>query len=131
MTTLLDTNIISELVRPKPDGNVTTWVNQQTGFYISVISLEEIYYGLRWKPNVRVEQWLERFIERYCHVLTVTDTIAKHAGTLRGQFQHQGDTRTQADMLIAATAYVHKLTLATRNEKDFTGCGIEVVNPFS
>jgi predicted nucleic acid-binding protein len=50
---------------------------------------------------------------------------------LRGQFQARGVTRSQADMLIAATASLHGLTLVTRNVQDFDGCAIAVINPFS
>jgi len=49
---------------------------------------------------------------------------------LRGQFQAQGITRSTPDMLIAATAIEHQLVLATRNVRDFLGCGVQVVNPF-
>ena len=52
------------------------------------------------------------------------------AGQLRGKLQSQGKPRTQADMIIAATAQIHKLTLVRRNTRDFEGCGIPLINPF-
>lgn len=64
-------------------------------------------------------------------MLPVTPEIASLAGTLRGKMRADGETRTQADMLIAATARLHDLVLVTRNERDFQGCGIRVLNPFS
>ena len=131
MNALIDTNILSELVKPQPNAEVSAWVSQQTNFYLSVISLEELHYGLRWKPNARVQAWLERFIRQHCQLLDVSEVVARYAGTLRGALQQQGETRSQADMLIAATAHTHDLTLVTRNEKDFTGCGVTVFNPFS
>jgi len=57
--------------------------------------------------------------------------IARHAGVLRGQLARRGRPRAQGDMLIAATAALHGLTLATRNERDFEDCGVTVVNPFA
>lgn len=130
MNPLIDTNIISELVRPQPDHKVVKWAGQQTGFFLSVISLEEIHYGLSWKPNERVNVWITNFLTSYCQLLSVTDTIAKQAGELRGRLQQQGRTRTQADIVIAATSLEHGLTLVTRNEKDFEDCGLKLLNPF-
>ena len=57
-------------------------------------------------------------------------SIAQRAGAMRGQFQAQGIVRSAPDMLIAATAIEHQLVLATRNVRDFMGCGVQVVNPF-
>ena len=130
MRPLVDTNIISELVRPTPDAKVRAWASRQTGFYLSVISVEEIRYGLSWRPNERVERWLATFFKAHCQLLSVTDSIAERAGDLRGQLQRRGENRSQADMLIAATAFEHNLTLVTRNERDFQNCEIEVLNPF-
>ena len=64
-------------------------------------------------------------------VPSVTDDLALRAGDLRGRFRAQGETRSRADMLIAATAFVHRLILVTRNEDGFEGCGLTVLNPFA
>jgi len=63
-------------------------------------------------------------------VLDITPAVARRAGELRAFLQASGQVRTQADMLIAASAQVHGLTLVTRNTRDFDGCGIAVLNPF-
>jgi len=97
---------------------------------ISVISVDEIIYGLSWKPNTKTVNWFARFLAETCDVLPVTASIAKRAGTIRGQLRARGATRTQADMLIAATAELHGLTLVTRNVRDFDGCAIDLFNPF-
>lgn len=128
---LCDTNIISELARPKPNEGVWIWSQQQQHLHLSTISIDELYFGLSWKPNPRIHLWLDGFLGEFCTILAVTEKVAKYAGEIRGDLQAKGETRTQADMLIAATAAVHDLTLVTRNTKDFTACGIKTLNPFS
>ncbi|HEY0993888.1 MAG TPA: type II toxin-antitoxin system VapC family toxin [Kofleriaceae bacterium] len=130
MTTLVDTNIIAELARPRPDPGVVAWAGKLSTMTLSAISVEEISFGLAANPRPRLERWLSDFLDSDCRILDVTSSIAKHAGILRGQLARRGRSRTQADMLIAATAALHGLTLATRNERDFDDCGVTVINPF-
>jgi len=127
---LVDTNVLSELMRPAPHSRVVGWARQQDGFRLSVVSLEEILFGLELRPNPRVQQWFAGFVAEHCEVLKVTERIARRCAMLRGSHRAKGRQRTQADMLIAATAAEHALPLATRNVRDFEGCGIPVVNPF-
>lgn len=129
---LVDTNVIGELMRPAPHPGVLQWagsLQQAAGFSVSVISFHEIVFGLTHKPRPR---GLERFnaMAAHCAVLEVTQTIARRAGEMRGVLAARGQVRHMADMLIAATAQVHALTLVTRNVRDFDGCGIAVLNPF-
>ena len=128
---LCDTNIISELARPKPNPGLWTWASQHRGIHLSTITIDELYFGLSWKPNPRIRLWLDNFLTDFCTILPVTDEIARYSGDIRGNLQAQGRPRTQADMLIAATAVIHDLTLVTRNVKDFNACGVTVLNPFS
>lgn len=128
---LIDTNIISELSRHSPDRGVLEWASSVKRCALSVITVEELYYGLSWRPNQRIYEWVERFINEYCEVLPVTASISRRAGILRGEFQSAGITRTQADMLIAATAMEHGLAIVTRNLKDFEGCGVALLDPFT
>ena len=92
--------------------------------------MEELYFGLSWKPHPRIRLWLDNFLQDYCAVLAVSEEVARYSGEIRGNLQALGKPRTQADMLIAATAVVHDLTLVTRNTKDFDSCGIRLLNPF-
>ena len=96
----------------------------------SVVTLEEIHFGLAWRPSPRVSAWFDRFLGDDCVVLPITDEIARRAGELRGRFRAAGEQRTQADMLIAATAQAHQLSLVTRNLRDFEGCGIPLLDPW-
>ncbi len=128
--TLVDTNVIGEIVRPRPNPQVFGWFGQLADLAVSVITVDEVFFGLTARPSPRVERWLTSFFERRCKVLDITAAIARHAGVLRGQLAARGKTRAQSDMLIAATAAIHGVSLATRNVRDFEDCGVVVVNPF-
>lgn len=127
---LADTNVISELVKNSPDANVMRWLQTVQFLSISAVTLEEAHFGLAWQPNTRKVALLNGVVERLHAVYPITPAIAQRGGVLRGQFQAQGITRSTPDMLIAATAIEHQLVLATRNLRDFMGCGVQVVNPF-
>ena len=128
---LCDTNIVSELTRPAPNTGVIEWVAKVSNIYLSSITVDEIYFGLTRRPNAKIQKWFEAYLANDCQVLPVTAEIAKYAGKLRGQLSLKGQIRSQADMLIAATAFIHELRLITRNERDFKDCNIVVMNPFS
>jgi predicted nucleic acid-binding protein len=130
MLTLVDTNVLSEFVRPAPNRGVIAWAADVERISISVVSVEEIEFGLSWKPNKKLVEWFRDFFAEACETLPITEAIARRAGVMRGQFLSEGITRSPADMLIAATAQVHGLTLVTRNVRDFDGCGIDLLNPF-
>ncbi len=128
---LVDTNVLSELSRVEPNTNVLRWAKTlPLPLAVSVVTVEEIHFGLAYRPKAEIQAWFEIFLEENCRVLEIDETIAKRAGALRGQFRAEGTQRTQADMLIAATAQAHQMAIATRNVKDFAGCGITLVNPF-
>jgi predicted nucleic acid-binding protein len=128
---LCDTNVLGELSRPRPNPGVVEWAGSVSVILLSVVTVEEVIYGLSWKPRPKTLAWFEKFLEEQCVVLPVTERIARFGGGLRGRFQAAGETRTQADMLIAATAIVHEASLVTRNIVHFEGCGVTVLNPFS
>jgi predicted nucleic acid-binding protein len=128
---LCDTNVVSELSRLRPNPGVLAWAELISTLALSAITVEEISFGLAARPNPRVQAWFADFVESSCEVLPVDQEIARRSGELRGQLRSRGKTRTQADMLIAATAHVHQITLVTRNRRDFEGCGISLLDPFT
>ena len=130
MRFLCDTNIISEAMKRSPNPDVKQWLNQEEGICLSVITVEEVYSGLTYKNAEKQREWFEKFLRERCRVLSVSSAIAVRCGKWRGQFRKQGIIRTQADLLIAATAYEYQLVLATRNIKDFEDCDIRLFNPF-
>lgn len=127
---LADTNVISEFVKKTPNTRVMQWLQSVELMAISVVTLEEANFGLAWQPNTRKLALFNALVEQLHAVYPITATIAQRAGAMRGQFQAQGIVRTAPDMLIAATAMEYQLVLATRNVRDFMGCGVQVVNPF-
>ena len=127
---LADTNVISEFVKRVPDAQVMQWLQSVELLAISAITLEEAHFGLAWQPNTRKLALFNALVGRLHAVYPITPAIAERAGLLRGQFQAQGVIRSAPDMLIAATCVEHHLVLASRNVRDFRGCGVQVVNPF-
>ena len=97
----------------------------------SAITVEEVRFGMAWRPNTGKLTLVSASIDQLHTVYAATASIAARAGMLCCQFHVQGITRTSQDMLIAATAQEHQLVLVTRNVRDFTGCGVQVMNPFS
>lgn len=131
MNFLCDTNILSEAMKRVPYPHVRLWLDEQHPIIVSAITVEEIYFGLSYKDAKCQLAWFENFIQTRCQVLPITPAIAKQSGIWRGQFRKRGINRAQADFLIAATALVHNLTLATRHTRDFEECEILLFNPFN
>lgn len=131
MNWLVDTNVLSELLKKAPDVKVSQWLSKQESLCISVITVEELYCGLSHKKAEQKIEWLNRFIEFRCKLYEITADIAQQCGRLRGSFLSKGIIRTQADLLIAATAIQNNLVVVTRNEKDFEYCGVPLFNPFT
>lgn len=130
---LVDTNVLSELAKPRPSSAVLRWFAHQDQISLSVVSLEELAYGVARAPASRrstLISWLKELVDSVELVLDVSSAIAIASGDLRATRDNVGRPVAQADMLIAATALVHGFTLATRNVADFEGCGISVLDPF-
>ncbi len=135
---LLDTNIPSELIRPRPEQRVTTWLQAtyDEQLYVSVITLGEICKGFTVvsdeKRRSQLQQWLENELHPWFadRILPVDEAVAERWGVLDGERQLKGMPLNTADGLIAATALEHDLTLVTRNVKDFAALGVAIFNPW-
>lgn len=130
---LVDANVLSELPRPRPNAAVLRWLYQQPTIVLSVVSVEELTFGVARAPiprRAKLAAWLDELLGSAAEILGVTEAVARAAGELRAARESAGRRVAQADMLIAATAVIHGLTLATRNGRDFVGCGVALVDPF-
>ena len=135
---LLDTNVPSELIRPKPEPLVKTWLAAQSmdTLFISAVSFGELRKGITLqspgKRRTELEAWLETDLSVLFagRILPMTRSIAEHWGVLEAQRQLAGRPLDVPDGQIAATALDHSLTLVTRNVKDFAGLGVAVLNPW-
>ncbi len=135
---LIDTNVISEFVRPKPSLQVKRWFEfaDPESLFASVVTFGEIRLGIEDLPvgkrRAALEQWLEEGVPEWfqANLLPVTKAIADRWGQMTIQAKRKGFTISTADGLIAATALEHDLTLVTRNTKDFASLGVKLFNPW-
>lgn len=132
---LLDTNVISELRKPKADKNVVAWANTVIAprLFISAITLKELETGVlrmeRRDPaqGKVLRHWLKRHVMPAfdARILPVDAAVALRCASL-----HVPDNANESDALIAATALVHGLTVVTRNIGDFKSSGVALINPW-
>lgn len=135
---LLDTNVISELIKPRPEANVTAWIEgtDESLLYLSVLTLSEIRRGIAALPQSRrrasLEAWLDkdlrsRFEER---ILTIDHEVADRWGLLTAAVRNTGIVLPVIDGLLAATALEHNLTFVTRDTGQIPSIGVAVFNPW-
>ena len=131
---LLDTNVVSELRRARPHGAVLAWLQnvRDEDLHISAVTIGEIQSGIeitREKDQTKaaeIETWLAQVAETY-------NVLSMDAQTFRvwARLMHRRTDDLIEDAMIAATAAVHRLTIATRNVRDFKSFGVLTLNPFA
>src|SRR4051794_39427825 len=138
MSRLLDTNILSEIRRPRPEPKVLALIaaHPLDELYISVVTLAELRFGIeRLDPGERRDElshWLTHTVRPMFQqrVLPVTEDILLRWRVLMEEGRKVGHTYSQPDLLIAATALHHGLTVVTRDRDDFDKAGVTVINPW-
>jgi toxin FitB len=138
MSILLDTHVLSELLRAQPDLAVLAWVAAQpaNSLFVSAVTQAEMLLGARLLPAGKRRQQLEQaldamFSEDFAsRVLPFDSNAAANCADVVAARRRAGKPISQFDAQIAAIALTHRLGVATRNVSDFEGCGISVMNPW-
>jgi len=130
---LLDTNVVSELRKPKPHGAVVAWLNHLNDeqLFLSAVTLGELQSGIErtraqdTKKALEIESWVDQLADSI-QVLPMDALCFREWARLMS-----GKSNTLVeDAIIAATARIHGLMVATRNERDFAAFGVSLLNPF-
>ena len=138
MAYLLDTNVVSEVIKPRPAPQVVAWFASQphASTYLSVLTLGELEQGIIRSPNPQRAERLRRWVEEellprfHTRLLLVDAPIMKTWGRITGQALQRGQPVGYVDSLLAATAITHDLILVTRNVRDVQAFPVQVLNPW-
>lgn len=139
MSTLLDTNVLSELLRAQPDTNVLAWFGKQPSesLFVSAMTQAEMMLGARLLPQGKRRRLLEQaldtmFREEFAgRVLPFDATAASEYVAVVTARRSAGKPMSRFDAQIAAIALSRRVGLATRNVSDFEGCGLAVIDPWT
>lgn len=132
---LLDTNVVSEMMKHRPSPRVIAFLTRQADFWLAALVVHELEFGLQLTPpgqrQERLRSDLSRLLEVYAErILDLDRASAEWAAQLRADAARAGRPSHLGDILIAGTAKAHDLAIATRNVRDFEGMDIDIVNPW-
>lgn len=135
---ILDTNVISEVMRKEPNMRVVSWINSQpvTTLCTTWINIAEINRGIARLSDLDRKANLASNFSNFCstvfknRMFAFDQSSAMIFGTLCANREQKGLHIDPIDMMVASIAMHHKSTIATRNVKDFSQCGVNIVNPW-
>ncbi|HUY10823.1 MAG TPA: type II toxin-antitoxin system VapC family toxin [Candidatus Dormibacteraeota bacterium] len=136
---LLDTCVLSEFKKPKPDTGLVTWLAgvDEADAFISVITIGELRYGIALLPTSSKRRELERWLSSEVlrdfsgRIVPIDAEVADRWGSIRARARATGNTIPPVDGMLAATALERNLTIVTRNEAHFLSAGARLLNPWS
>lgn len=132
---LLDTNVISETTRPKPDARVMRWLGQLSALQLPAVGIYELASGIQrlsaGKKREFLEDWLAELLASDCDVLPFDRAAALSCAALESEARRRGRTIELRDLLILSIAKSQDLGVATRNVDHFRGFGVPVYDPFN
>lgn len=133
---LLDTNVLSELVRARPEARVVAFVRAQSDPLISALTIHEIAYGAARAPDparrARLVAWVMQIRGQFTgRIVEIDAEVAEQAGRLRASAAAQGAPSDPIDALIAACALACGASIVTRNVRDFAPYGVDFIDPWS
>ena len=139
MTYLLDTNVVSEWVKPRPNGNVVAWLAQadEEEIFISVCTIAELRFGIaslaKGKRRDQLDGWLRSDLQARFdgRIVGIDIPIAEAWGGIQARAKRKGRTISPMDGLIAATAEIHGMTVVTRDTRHFEAMGVTLLNPWT
>jgi predicted nucleic acid-binding protein len=139
MNYLLDTCLISELAKSKPDEKVVDWVlgENETGFYVSVLTFGQLHKGIEKLPESKKKEELRVWIENDLRdrfqnrIIGIDMRVSILWGKIQCIAEGKGKPMPAIDSLIAATGIAHDLTVVTRNVSDMEQSGVKLLNPWS
>ncbi len=138
MSYLLDTCVVSELSRPRPDPGVVAWMSEAdaASLHLSAITIAEVRRGTLRLPagkrRTSLSDWSERLRRSFAgRVLPIDESVALRWAEIAARAEQSGRPGSFADGLIAATALDRGLTLVTRNVTDFEPFGVSLLNPWT
>lgn len=132
---LLDTNVVSELSKQSPHPTIVNFLRSPNDMWLSAIVVNELELGVQLLPEGRrrdsLRYWLSQIMEDFRgRILPIRRQEAEAAASFQALVHRDGGKLELADALIAGTAKVRGLSLATRNTRDFSGLDIDIVNPW-
>jgi predicted nucleic acid-binding protein len=136
---IIDTNVISELLRPTPEPAVEVWLSAQDGLsiYLTAISEAELRYGVAIMTSRKLRDGLSNVIDHILRddmagrILPFDSAAARAYADIADTRRSAGKQISQVDCQIAAIARAHNAPVATRNTPDFEDCGIDLINPWT
>jgi toxin FitB len=136
MRYLLDTNVISESTRPKPDDSVVEFLQRGDDLFLSAVTIYELYEGILdrdfGRKKVQLRAWFEKLrTEWRDSIIAIDESVAIKWAEIVQRLKNKNQKMDTEDILVAATASAHGLIIATRNVKHFEHAGVDVFNPFS